>query len=1063
MIDGIEDLAPQTMTTVQYKMHLVAGETVAFDYDYIPGDSTNNDFAFALFANAAGFITPLLLGDVQHWIDAGHGTHYVGTSFTAAATGDYKVLIASADAGDTQAPSALVLHSLMLKVSFGAFKLLPKGVQLTADKTVLSADGSERLANGAVLPGVLSSGAESAIGSLEYAIINKPSLIGQDGAGLISQDGGGFKLADGTSLISQDGGGLISQDGAGLVATGGGNLVASGGGTVILSGAGQTALATQATDFNAEQTAAVISNDGGSVISNDGGSLLSENGGSLVTRFLRTTPPPAPTLKDPPDVGAEFYATAAATLARTQDAPSITALTNGKLVMAWVKTGLDAKVGVHAQIFNADHSKFGDEIVVAASGAAQFEPSVAALADGTFGLAWVDISHETPGSPALAGDVKVEVFGADSQPTGSAIFSAPGNRDQPSLASTADGGAILAWRSDGATAGTTELDTAQFDATGAQIGFPSRLSNTSPATPANPVAAGLVDGTMAIAFAGFVPALGDPDGGIYVHFLGAGIDSIAPVNTLTAGLQHLPGIAALARGGLAIAWVDENTDTAGNPVAVIRAQVLSATGSKVGPEIIVSTTAVGQATAPSRAALADGRFVVSYATANVSGGTVVATSVAAAAYNADGTVSTAAFPAAVGGSNLSEPVVAQAADGTLLVATVHAQGSSSDIRIEPLLLQGTAALPFPAPVATITVGIPAQSELFSRAGVVAGLSSGKSVVAWQTNPIADGGRFEIRAQMLNGDGTASGSVILVSTSDFFDQTQPTVTGLAGGAFAVGWTDTHIEPTASGGETKAGDVHAQLFDATGGAVGGPITVNTKVLGDQRRPSFASLSDGGFVASWATMAGSSFVTTIEAQRFSANGAQVGVEFAVGVVPRLLSLSALATAGLHTGGFVAVFHGVSDYIHTQDGLRGQVFDASGVGGTPFQIMAKSWRTRPARSRRRSRRSRTAILSLHGRALPEARAGCTGKSSRRQERRWVHGSRSHSMPTLRTRRPSRRCPTPGSWSPTTPATPTTFTVPVRTPRRSARGFTTPMATPPARALLSEQQRRASGGPRPL
>jgi hypothetical protein len=63
------------------------------------------------------------------------------------------------------------------------------------------------------------------------------------------------------------------------------------------------------------------------------------------------------------------------------------------------------------------------------------------------------------------------------------------------------------------------------------------------------------------------------------------------------------------------------------------------------------------------------------------------------------------------------------------------------------------------------------------------------------------------------------------------------------------------------------------------IGGEFLVDTPAQSDQRDPTIASLSDGGFVVTWSDgsgQGGDSFGYSVKAQMFDAWGAKVGNEF-------------------------------------------------------------------------------------------------------------------------------------------------------------------------------------------
>jgi Ca2+-binding RTX toxin-like protein len=82
--------------------------------------------------------------------------------------------------------------------------------------------------------------------------------------------------------------------------------------------------------------------------------------------------------------------------------------------------------------------------------------------------------------------------------------------------------------------------------------------------------------------------------------LGAGPST---ANTTVAGTQDEPTVAALVDGGFAVAWRDGATN-------VIRVQVFSSAGAKIGTEAVISEP--GTVSEPELALLGDGRLVLTY-------------------------------------------------------------------------------------------------------------------------------------------------------------------------------------------------------------------------------------------------------------------------------------------------------------------------------------------------------------------------------------------------------------------------------------------------------------------
>ena len=176
----------QTMTTAEFQnLHLISGEKLVIDYSYYPGDYHDNDFAFAMLKDASGTITPVVLADENNIVATGYQTHFL-TTYTIGPTGSYNLMLASADVGDTQEASDLVIHGISVQVPTGDYTLTGNGVQLS-DGSVLNADGSLALPGGGIQADLLSSSAAGLVTKLDNLV--NAGLIGEDGSSLVGEDG----------------------------------------------------------------------------------------------------------------------------------------------------------------------------------------------------------------------------------------------------------------------------------------------------------------------------------------------------------------------------------------------------------------------------------------------------------------------------------------------------------------------------------------------------------------------------------------------------------------------------------------------------------------------------------------------------------------------------------------------------------------------------------------------------------------------------------------------------------------------------------------------------------
>lgn len=210
------------------------------------------------------------------------------------------------------------------------------------------------------------------------------------------------------------------------------------------------------------------------------------------------------------------------------------------------------------------------------------------------------------------------------------------------------------------------------------------------------------------------------------------------------------------------------------------------------------------------------------------------------------------------------------------------------------------------------------------------LSNGSFVIAWadRSHTLGDDSRTGIAAQMFDASGAALGSKFLVNSEVNGPQGFQTITPLSNGGYAIAWRD-------NGGFASA-PTKVQIFDATRGKIGGELfPVDANLAGSNDAPTITSLADGGFVVTWNYTNGSTpgFGSVILAQKFDATGVPVGGNFEVhhqNISPSELSANRIlqAVTGLAGGGFVVTWE---DFDHTLidnsgSSIQAQVFDSVG-----------------------------------------------------------------------------------------------------------------------------------------
>jgi len=324
--------------------------------------------------------------------------------------------------------------------------------------------------------------------------------------------------------------------------------------------------------------------------------------------------------------GDEFFANQ--TTSGDQILPNVAGLTNGNFVTVWVSMGQDGEDGgIYANIYGPDGAAVTTEFQVNSHVlGAQLNPSVTALAGGDFVITWT-----SNGQDGDSYGIYGQRFAADGTPVGGEFqvnTATDGSQEAPSVTALADGGFLLAWQSysasqDGQGSGVYAQ---RYDAAGAPVGGEFLVNTVIANNQSLPVTAGLADGGFVVAW----QSDGNQDGwasGIYAQRYdasGAPVGSEIQVNSFWVGSQINPSITALAGGGFAVAWQSESYSWFENQDADnwgVYSRVYDASGNPVTGEILVNTTTEDQQIEPSVTSLPDGGYFVTWSSFDSVGGT----------------------------------------------------------------------------------------------------------------------------------------------------------------------------------------------------------------------------------------------------------------------------------------------------------------------------------------------------------------------------------------------------------------------------------------------------------
>ncbi len=386
------------------------------------------------------------------------------------------------------------------------------------------------------------------------------------------------------------------------------------------------------------------------------------------------------------------------------------------------------------------------------------------------------------------------------------------------------------------------------------------------------------------------------------------------VNTSTANNQFAPATAALADGRFVVTWWDETGDEWGDGV---RAQIYNADGSTAGPEFLVNTTTDRAQDDPSITALPDGGFVISWRDSSETDGEYYGSSIRAQVFGPEGAKAgpelvVTAEPALYHAG----PVTTALADGRFIVGWTWVGETGTTIRLQIFNADGSKDGP--------EIEATAATENSQIVSAITLLPDDRFILGWTEGGIDD---TRVRAQIFNADGSKSGAELPVSTTTVGLQTAAEITVLTDGRFVIAWDDN----AQFGGGSPANALRAQLFNADGTRSGDELLLKTVTNGRSFDPDITALPDGRFVATWQNSTDSN----ISAQVFNADGSEAGPEVVVNTTTDRRQFSPTADT-LPDGRVVISWTDESGTGGDPDGwaVRGQILDqreaAITLGGT-------------------------------------------------------------------------------------------------------------------------------------
>ncbi|WPN30436.1 calcium-binding protein [Pseudomonas sp. P5_109] len=295
--------------------------------------------------------------------------------------------------------------------------------------------------------------------------------------------------------------------------------------------------------------------------------------------------------------------------------PSLTALKDGGYIVAWSDQGTSFTDYIYTQRYNASGVKVGAPALVnKVTNSAQEDPSITALANGGYVVAWQSDTFDD------MSDIAAQVYNANGVKVGGEFIvntTRMGEQDSAQITSLKDGGFVVSWASFGQDGSGWGSYLQRYDASGAKVGVETRVATTTLSEQDDSTVTGLADGGIMAVWEG--NGTGDASGIFGQRFKADGSKSGGEIriNTRVADDQTDPVVKVLSSGNYVVTWQSAPNDGDGNDETDapgdIYAQLFNAAGVKVGVETRVNTTIAGNQEEPNITAMTDGGYLVTWA------------------------------------------------------------------------------------------------------------------------------------------------------------------------------------------------------------------------------------------------------------------------------------------------------------------------------------------------------------------------------------------------------------------------------------------------------------------
>ncbi|WP_299752288.1 tandem-95 repeat protein [uncultured Tateyamaria sp.] len=371
--------------------------------------------------------------------------------------------------------------------------------------------------------------------------------------------------------------------------------------------------------------------------------------------------------------------------------PRVTALANGHFVVTWQsddgQQGDTSHSAIKARILDADGAEIvGEFLVNEFTNDAQSDPSITALANDHFVVIWRSWDQQQGDDNSA---IKARIFDADGN-EGVTEFLVneftDGFQWSPSVTTLANGHFVVTWMSDDGQQGDTSHSAIKariFDADGDEIVSEFQVNEFTNSSQSYPSVTALANGHFVVTWTSEDGQQGDTSGpAIKASILNEnGVEIVGEflVNEFTNGGQATSSVTALANGYFVVTWASEDGQQGDTSGSAIKARIFDTDGNEMVSEFLVNEFTNSIQGFPSVTALANGGFVVTWMSYDGHQGDASHSAIKARIFDTDGneTVSEFRVNEFIVGHQVKSSVTALA-NGDFVITWVSEDGQQGD-------------------------------------------------------------------------------------------------------------------------------------------------------------------------------------------------------------------------------------------------------------------------------------------------------------------------------------------------------------------------------------------------